>query len=142
MKEDSQLFGPSVLISPHSPNSSNLSRLTNRQKYSIPLMLAARSIEEGCRMAGIAKQTWYNWMRDEGFKEAVCEQREAVVSEALDRLKAAVTGAVEGLTGLVNAEEKNIRLRACAEVIDYVMKARELEDLERRLAALEKAILS
>ena len=38
----------------------------------------------------------------------------AVISEALDRLKTAVTGAVEGLSGLVDAEEKNIRLRAWA----------------------------
>ena len=120
----------------------NPCNLTNRQKYSIPLILAARSIEEGCRMAGIAKRTWYNWMRDEGFKEAVSERREAVSSEALDHLKAALTRAVEGLTGLVDAQEKNIRLRACAEVIDYFMKARELEDMERRLSALERAILS
>ena len=65
----------------------------------------------------------------------------AVISEALDRLKTAVTGAVEGLTTLVDAEEKNVRLRACGHVLDYFMKARELEDMERRLIALERVIL-
>jgi len=129
------------MISSDSPNPSNPFKLTNRQKYSIPLILAAGSVEEGCRTARIAKQTWYNWMRHEGFKEAVSEHREAVISEALDILKTAVTGAVRGLTGLVDAEEKNIRLRACGEVLDYFMKARELEEMERRLTALEKAVL-
>jgi len=133
--------GEEVMISSHSAVSCNPCRLSTRQKYTIPLVLAAKSIEEGCRTAGIAKRTGYNWMHDEGFKAAVGEGREALSSEALDRLKAALTSAVEGLTGLVEAEEKNIRLKACAEVIDYFLKARELEDLERRLAALERAIL-
>ena len=116
-------------------------KLNNRQKHAIPLVLAARSIEEGCRAAGIAKRTWYNWMGDEALKEAVSLYREQVISDALDRLKSAVAFAVEGLTGLVEAEEKNIRLRACSEVIDYFMKAREIEELDRRVSALETAVL-
>src|SRR5271157_4653715 len=102
------------MISSNRAVSCNPCNLTNRQKYSIPLILAAKSIEEGCRIAGIAKRTWYNWMRDEGFKEAVRERKGAVSSEALDHLKAALRRAVEGLTGRVDAQEKNIRLRACA----------------------------
>jgi hypothetical protein len=116
-------------------------KLSNRQKHAIPLILKARSIEEGCRAAGITRQTWYAWTRDEAFAEQVSIQREAIVAESLDRLKAAVTGAVEGLTDLVDAEETNIRLRACGQVLDYFMKARELEDMERRLSALERVIL-
>ena len=115
--------------------------LNNRQKHAIPLVLAARSIEEGCRAAGIAKRTWYNWMGDEALKEAVSLYREQVISDALDRLKSSVAFAVEGLTGLVEAEEKNIRLRACSEVIDYFMKAREIEEMDRRVSALENAVL-
>ena len=115
--------------------------LNTRQKHAIPLVLGARSIEEGCRAAGIAKQTWYRWMSDEAMKVAVSRCREEVISDALERLKTAVAFAVEGLTGLVEAEEKNIRLRACSEVLDYFMKARELEDMERRLCALERAVL-
>jgi len=42
--------------------------------------------------------TWYAWLKNEGFKGVVEAQREAVVSEALNRLKAAVKGAVEGMT--------------------------------------------
>jgi hypothetical protein len=105
------------------------------------LVLAARSIEEGCRTAGITRQTWYNWVKDEGFANDVYRRRERVISEALDRLKTSVAGAVEGLTGLVHAGEDNVRLRACREVLDYFMKARELEEIERRLAVLERVVL-
>ena len=122
-------------------NSVKFRKAEHRQKHAIPLILAARSVEEGCRAAGITRQTWYNWMRDEALNEAVCQCREGVISDALERLKTSVTFAVEGLTGLVEAEEKNIRLRACSEVLDYFMKARELEDMDRRVSILERAVL-
>lgn len=118
---------------------SNSVTLTPRQKHAIPLVLKARSIAEGCKSAGINKQTWYNWMRDEGFKEEVYSRREAVISEAFDSLRASITAAVEGLTGLVDCEEKSVRLKACNHVIEYFMKMREMEEIERRLSALETA---
>jgi hypothetical protein len=102
------------------------------------LVFGARSIDEGCRSAGITKQTWHNWMKDGGFKAEVDRQREAVISEALDGLKGSVRGAVEGLRSLLDVDEKNIRLRACGEVLDYFLKAREIEGIERRLDELEK----
>ncbi len=129
------------MISSDCPNSSNSVKLTARKKHAIPLVMAARSIEEGCRTAGITRQTWYNWMKDEGFVNEVYRRRERVISEALDRLRTSVAGAVEGLVDLVHAEENNIRLRACGEVLDYFMKARELEEIERRVAVLERVVL-
>ncbi len=129
------------MISSNSKILSDSVKLTPRQKRVTPLILRARSVEEGCRMAGITRQTWHTWMKDDAFKEEVRLQREAIVADSLDRLRAAVTGAVEGLTNLVDAEETNIRLRACGQVLDYFMKARELEDMDRRLCVLERAIL-
>jgi hypothetical protein len=49
------------------------------------MILAARSVEEGCRAAGITSVTWYAWLKDGGFKAEVDRQREAVISEALGR---------------------------------------------------------
>jgi hypothetical protein len=42
--------------------------LTRKQRRAIPLILAEKSIETGCRSAGIAKQTFYNWLKDETFR--------------------------------------------------------------------------
>src|SRR5208337_3341807 len=36
--------------------------LTRRQRRAIPLILAEKSIETGCRSAGIARQTFYHWL--------------------------------------------------------------------------------
>ena len=59
------------MISSNSPFSSNLVRLTPRQKHAIPLILGARSIEEGCRLAHCTRQTWYTKMKDKGFEREV-----------------------------------------------------------------------
>ena len=37
--------------------------LTRTQRRAIPLILAEKTIEAGCRSAGIPKQTFYNWLR-------------------------------------------------------------------------------
>jgi hypothetical protein len=121
-------------------NPSESVKLTARQRRAIPLVLSARNIEEGCRTAKITTQTWYTWLREEGFKAEVDRQREVVISEALDRLKAAVNEAVERLTALMGAEEKNIRLRACERVLEYFLKTKEIEEIEQRVCELEKAI--
>ena len=115
-------------------------KLTLRKERAIPLVLASRTIEEGCRDAGISAVTWYAWLKDEEFRNEVERQRKAVITEALDRLKGSVIGAVEGLRTLLDAEEKNIRLRACREVLDYFLKARELEDIEKRINIIEQTM--
>jgi Mg2+ and Co2+ transporter CorA len=102
------------------------------------LIAAAKSVEEGCRAAGITAQTWYNWLKDAPFKAEVDRQREAVTTEALDRLKGSVRVAVECLRSLLDVDEKSIRLKACGEVLDYFMKAREIEGIERRLDEIER----
>jgi len=113
--------------------------LTRKQREAIPFLIGARSLEEGREKAKLSKSTLYKWLKDEAFKTELNRQREAVISEALDRLKAAIGQAVEGLTGLMNADEKNIRLRACERVIEFFVKTKELEEIETRLTELEKA---
>lgn len=130
-----------AMIPSDRPIPSNSVTLTPRQKRAMSVMMRARSVEEGCRLANIAKQTWYNWMKREEFRQELAAHREAAVSEAFDRLKSAVTSAIEGLTGLVDCEDRNVRLRACNDVLDRFMKVREMEETERRLCALENTLL-
>ena len=54
-----------------------------RAMRSIPLVLAARSIEKGRRVAGITRQTWHTRMKDDAFRQEVRPRRETIVSESL-----------------------------------------------------------
>jgi len=42
-------------------------RLTTKQPKAMPILLAAKSYEAGCRKAGISEATSYALMQDEGF---------------------------------------------------------------------------
>ena len=49
----------------------------------------------------MAKATFYGWLKERAFQAELNRQQSQVVTEALDRLKAGVTEAVEGLVDLM-----------------------------------------
>ncbi len=111
--------------------------LTARQLRVIPFLLESPSIEEGCRKAGVAKATFYGWLKEEAFKEALRSQREEVIQGGLETLKANVSRATETLVRLLGSEKEAIQVRAAEDIIEYTQKALEYEELERRVEALE-----
>jgi hypothetical protein len=113
-------------------------KLSARQQRTIPLVLSAKSISEGCQAAGVSAATWYEWMKAKDFQAEVERQRQSIIGEAMDLLKLAVRRAVGNLIELMGADEKNIRLRASQDVLDRFFRAREIEELADRISKLEK----
>jgi HD-like signal output (HDOD) protein len=114
--------------------------LTEEQLRAIPFLLAAPSIEEGCKRAKIGKATVYEWLKEDAFREELRRQRERVVEGALETLKASITKATETLVGLLDSQNEAIRKGAANDIINFTLKAMELQDLEKRLSAIEKAV--
>ncbi len=112
--------------------------LTEKQLRAIPFLLAAPSIEEGCKRAKVSKATIYGWLKEEAFRGELRRQREEVVTGALEILKANVSKATETLVKLLGSEKEGIRARAAEDIIEFTQKALEYEELERRISALEK----
>lgn len=114
--------------------------LTEKQLRAIPFLLAAPSIEEGCKRARVGKATVYGWLKEEAFREELRRQREEVVRGALETLKANVSKATETLVKLLDSDKEGIQARAAEDIIEFTQKAIELEELERRIAAIENQI--
>ena len=113
--------------------------LTPRQQLVIAELLSSPSVEEGCRRAKVAKATVYGWLKDPIFQAELKRQREAVVEQAFNRLKAGMSQAVDKLLELLQAEgQLGIQLRAAQTLVDQGIKAVELQDLESRIEALEQ----
>lgn|GEM_PF-410210 len=112
--------------------------LSAKQRRVIPLVLAAKSVSEGCQAAQISTVTWYDWLKIEDFKAELEKQRQAIISEAMDLLKLAVRKAVGNLLILMDASEKPIKLRASQDVLDRFFRTREIEEIAERISALEK----
>ena len=116
-------------------------QLTNRQLLAISQIIASKTLEEACRKTKISKATLYAWLKESTFKAELKRQRDEVVDEALDRLKCALSKAVDGLIALMDSKQPYLKHRASKDIIDYALKSIELEDIEERLDKVNKPSL-
>lgn len=114
--------------------------LTERQLKAIPHLVVSTSYEKGCRKAGIARNTLYEWLKDPAFKAELNLQRDQVIEGALDILKGHISGAVDALVGLLDTENEYLRRSVANDIIEHVLKGRELEDFEKRISELERCV--
>ena len=88
-----------------------------------------------------SKGTFYGWLKDPVFQTELARQRQAVVEQVFERLKAGLTHAVNKLLELLQTEgQPGIQLRAALGLLDHGLKAVELQDLAQRVEELEKAV--
>ena len=112
--------------------------ITRRQAKIIPLLLTM-PVESACGQAKIAKPRIYKWLKQEKFREALRKAQDEVFSDAIGRIKAGVSKAVTKLVALIDSPDETISVRACGMVIEHAAKLVLTDDIERRLALLEKA---
>ena len=112
--------------------------LTAKQLRVIPHLLAAPSIEEGCKRARVGKATLYGWLKQEAFRGELGRRRKEIVELAIETLKANVTKAAQTLVKHLDSEKENISIRAAERIIEFAQRAVETEDLEHRIQTLEE----
>jgi hypothetical protein len=120
---------------------SSAENLSERQRKSIPYLVASPTMEEGRRKAKLSKNALYEWLKNPVFRQELGAQRDLVITEALDTLKGHMSKATETLVGLLNTDSDSLRRYVANDIINHVLKAKELQDLEERLERLEKIVL-
>ncbi len=110
-----------------------------RQKRLLEALVQDTNILTACAAAGVSRMTAYRWMEAPAFKDELEGRRNAVLTGALENVKAKSVRAAEELTGLLGTKDERLRRLVCNDVLTHAMKIRELEDFERRLTALENA---
>jgi hypothetical protein len=125
----------------NSVSKSSETGLSRKQRECIPHLIGARSLEEGYRKAKLSKATYFRYMREDLFRSELEKARADVIAEALVRLKASVSKAVDGLILLMDGEQEGTRFRACQTTLDFFFRNREIEELENRLEKIERIIL-
>ncbi|MFM8320970.1 MAG: transposase family protein [Chloroflexota bacterium] len=121
----------------------SVGELTPRQQRTIAALLQARNVSDAARMAGVGERTLYRWMGDPLFRAALASAEGDAIDQATRRLVGLQDGAIDLLQAMLEdpTAAAAVRLRAAQSVLDYLLKLRELRDVEARLAALEKAVL-
>ncbi len=116
--------------------------LTNKQLKAVPHLIASKTLKDGCKKARISRQTLYTWLQEPVFKEELRKRRDTIIDEALEDLKGNLTEATDTLIDLLQTTDSEPLKRYVAkDIIDYVMKARELGELEERLVRIERIVL-
>jgi len=109
-----------------------------RQKLLLAALVQNPNVVEAAQAAGVAHSTAHRWLQEPFFQEELARQREAVLTEALEGVKTLASRAAGELGRLLETKDERLRRQVCNDILQHTLKVRELEDLERRIAALEK----
>jgi|GEM_PF-492641 len=112
--------------------------LTLRHQQLIGALVVAPDIRAACKAVGVGRTTAHRWLNDPAFRAELARQRDAVLVEALDSVKTHAVRAMSELAGLLQSKDDRLRRMICNDLLGHAIRVRELEDIERRLAALEK----
>jgi hypothetical protein len=112
-----------------------------KQEEAIVALLTHRTIEEAAEAARIGTRTLLRWLKLPEFRAEYLKARREAVHQAVARLQQA-TGAAS-LTILKLMTDANVpaavRLRAAECVFVHAIKGIEVEDIDARVAELERA---
>jgi len=115
-------------------------KLTDRQLKAIPFIVSSPTYTQGCEKAEINKTTLYTWLKQPEFKAELDRQRDEIAAEAFGALSQSLTKAVETLVSLLDTKDDRIKRLTAKDVIDFIIRHKENEDLDRRLTEVEKQL--
>jgi hypothetical protein len=112
------------------------------QERAIIALLSEPTLKAAAASAGISETTLWRWLREPNFKIAYQRARQEALGRATTRLAALVEVAVEALDEIVadRAVSPNVRVSAASRIIDFALKAAEIEEVQARLEKLEAAL--
>jgi transposase-like protein len=112
-----------------------------KKEEAVAALLSHRNIEEAARAIGVVPNTLLRWMKEPEFDVAYRAAKRAAFGQAIARLQQGSSAAATTLLKLMldPATPPSTRARCSESVLGLASKAIELEDIESRLAALERA---
>lgn len=115
-------------------------KLGRKKEEAIVALLSYRTVEDAARSCNKRARTLYRWLAEPEFRAAYQNARRAAFSQSIGRLQQASSAAVSTLMKVMvdSAAPASAKVRAAAAVLDHAAKGIELEDLEQRLATLER----
>ena len=117
------------------------SKFGRKKEEAIAALLVQRNLEDAARAVGISPKTLLRWMKEPEFDAAYREARRTAFGQAVARLQQGASAAATTLlkTMIEPSTPASVRVRAAECVLNHAMKAIEIEDIEARVAELERA---
>ena len=117
------------------------SMLGRKQEETIAALLTQRNLDEAAKTAGISMRTLMRWQKLPEFQAAYREARRSAYSQAVAKLQQGATAAATTLLKVMldQGTPASVKVRAAECVMNHSSKAIEIEDVEFRVAELERA---
>lgn len=117
-------------------------KFSNKKAHAIAALLEKPTIKEAAAEVGIAEATIFRWLQDQDFQRTHREAKRKLVDSAITRLQRITGEAVEALREVMGDSESpaSARVGAARAVLEMAIKTVEIETLEARIDALEKAL--
>jgi len=116
-------------------------KFTSKMEAAVAALLTQKNQEEAARAAGISVATLLRWQKLPEFQKAYREARRAAHSQSIARLQQATSAAVTTLLRVMVDPDTpaSTKVRAADSVLDHSAKSIEMEDIDVRVAELERA---
>jgi DNA polymerase elongation subunit (family B) len=117
------------------------SKLGRKLEQAIAALLTARNIEEAAKAIDVSPKTLQRWQKLPEFERAFREARMAAFRQTTARLQQASSPAVTTLLKIMvdPAAPMAVKARCAYYILDQTKKAIETEEIEVRVAELERA---
>ena len=112
-----------------------------KKEEAVAALLVQRNLEDAARAVGISAKTLLRWMKEPEFDAAYRAAKRTAFGQAIARLQQGSSAAATTLLKLMldPATPPSTRARCSESVLSLANKAIELENIEARLAAVERA---
>lgn len=114
--------------------------LSAPQKRAIAALLTERTTRDAAQTAQVAERTLWRWLADPEFRAELTRREGALIDQATRSLLTMQGAALEAFDSVLNSDAAKDadKLRAAEGVLTYLLKLRELNSLEERIARLEQ----
>lgn len=115
--------------------------LTDAQVKGLVALLSEPTLQDAAKVVGVNPSTIWRWQQQPEFAQAYREARRDAVTQGIARLQHATGEAVKTLLAVMReagAGTAAPRVSAARAVLEFSLKATEIEDLADRVAALER----
>jgi hypothetical protein len=116
-------------------------KFSRKMEDAVAAMLTQRNVEEAARSVGISTATLMRWQKQPEFQQAYREARRAAHGQSIARLQHGTSAAATTLLKVLIDQNTpaSVKVRAAEAIFHHSAKAIELEDIEARVAELERA---
>lgn len=114
--------------------------LTDKQKRLLIILAETPCVTEAAKQAGISRSTAKRWMNNPTFQQELDILRKDAMKTAMNSVHAYTAKAIQGLIQLMDSSNEWVQMQACMKILNRSLKIRKVEDLEERVALLEKEL--